>query len=161
MKNSIAVFILSLLVCAASAFAWPWGNVGLNVDEPTEQLDVGGNVNVRSNLMVAGNIQTEFMSYGAGSPDKYLILTDGVYVTHVTTGRDGAGIRYITNGMNSLEIRAIPGGMRITRWDEAYWPSVTIKPIFDPVTGVVFTVFAGNGQPGMRVSWTNVAPTGD
>lgn len=52
MKNSIAVFILSLLVCAASAFAWPWGNVGLNVDEPTEQLDVGGSVGVDGDVII-------------------------------------------------------------------------------------------------------------
>lgn len=56
MKNSIAVFILSLLVCAGSALAWPWGNVGLNVATPEEQLDVGGNVLVRSNLVVRSGV---------------------------------------------------------------------------------------------------------
>ncbi len=56
MKNSIAVFILSLLVCAGSAFAWPWGNVGLNVNEPEAQLDVGGDVLVRSNLFVRSGV---------------------------------------------------------------------------------------------------------
>lgn len=156
MKNSIAVFILSLLVCAGSAIAWPWGNVGLNVDEPTEQLDVGGNVNIRSNLMVAGNIQTELMSYGSAGPNKYLILTSGAYATRVVAGSDGAGIWYVTNGINSSAIRAVPDGLKITRFGEAYSPTVTIKPILDPVTGVVFTVFAGNGQPGMIATWTNV-----
>lgn len=69
MKNSIAVFILSLLVCAGSAIAWPWGNVGLNVDEPTEQLDVGGNVLVRSNLVVrSGVIQLGGEAYGEAGP---------------------------------------------------------------------------------------------
>lgn len=55
MKNSIAVFILSLLVCAGSAIAWPWGNVGLNVASPEEQLDVGGNLLVRSNVVIRGS----------------------------------------------------------------------------------------------------------
>ncbi len=76
MKNSIAVFILSLLVCAGSAFAWPWGNVGLNVSEPEAQLDVGGDVLVRSNLVVRnGTIQIgdgESL-YGDTSREKILI----------------------------------------------------------------------------------------
>ena len=58
MKNTIAVFLFSMLACTSAAFAWPWGNVGLNVDEPEAQLDVGGDVLVRSNLFVRhGNIQ--------------------------------------------------------------------------------------------------------
>ena len=58
MKKTIAVFLFSIIACAGSAFAWPWGNVGLNVDEPEAQLDVGGNVLVRSNLVVrSGKIQ--------------------------------------------------------------------------------------------------------
>ena len=54
MKKTIAVFLFSIIACAGSAFAWPWGNVGLNVDEPEAQLDVGGDVIVRSNLLVRG-----------------------------------------------------------------------------------------------------------
>lgn len=58
MKNTIAVFLFSMLACTSAALAWPWGNVGLNVDEPEAQLDVGGNVLVRSNLFVrSGKIQ--------------------------------------------------------------------------------------------------------
>lgn len=54
MKNSIAVFILSLLVCAGSAFAWPWGNVGLNVADPQEQLHVGGSIRVEGGYVESG-----------------------------------------------------------------------------------------------------------
>ncbi len=58
MKKTIAVFLFSIIACAGSALAWPWGNVGLNVDEPEAQLDVGGDVLVRSNLVVPhGEIQ--------------------------------------------------------------------------------------------------------
>lgn len=56
MKNTIAVFLFLILVFAGSALAWPWGNVGLNVDEPEAQLDVGGDVLVRSNLFVRSNV---------------------------------------------------------------------------------------------------------
>ena len=56
MKNSIAVFLFSMLACTSAAFAWPWGNVGLNVNEPEAQLDVGGDVLVRSNLFVRSNV---------------------------------------------------------------------------------------------------------
>ena len=56
MKNTIAVFLFSMLACTSAALAWPWGNVGLNVDEPEAQLDVGGDVLVRSNLFVRSNV---------------------------------------------------------------------------------------------------------
>jgi len=52
MKNIIAVVGITILVCSVNALAWPYGNVGLNVDEPEAQLDVGGDVIVRSNLTV-------------------------------------------------------------------------------------------------------------
>lgn len=54
MKNIIAVFILSLLVCAGYAFAWPWGNVGLNVADPQEQLHVGGSIRVEGGYVESG-----------------------------------------------------------------------------------------------------------
>ena len=57
MKKTIAVFLFLILVFAGSALAWPWGNVGLNVDEPKEQLDVGGNLLVRSNVVIRGLLQ--------------------------------------------------------------------------------------------------------
>lgn len=76
MKNTIAVFLFLILVFAGSALAWPWGNVGLNVNEPEAQLDVGGDVLVRSNLVVRnGTIQIgdgESL-YGDTSREKILI----------------------------------------------------------------------------------------
>lgn len=48
-------FVLNLGSLAALTIS-PAGNVGLNVDEPEAQLDVGGNVLVRSNLVVRSNM---------------------------------------------------------------------------------------------------------
>ena len=57
-QKMIVVAVTLILALCIAAVAWPWGKVGINVDEPREQLDVGGDVLVRSNLFVrSGKIQ--------------------------------------------------------------------------------------------------------
>ena len=74
MKKTIAVFLFSIIACAGAAFAWPWGNVGLNVDEPEAQLDVGGDVLVRSNLVVRhGKIQLGDGDLDVGYPGTIIV----------------------------------------------------------------------------------------
>lgn len=150
MKNSIAVFILSLLVCAGSAFAWPWGNVGLNVSEPEAQLDVGGDVLVRSNLTAHGRIAIE-SSY----PGFYHIPVEGVYALF--------GCQYPYSSKRAVISFSHPDGggsfMVGTNYivignDNLRAPALRITPILSPVTGVIFKVTGGN--PLKAYTWTNV-----
>ena len=87
MKNSIAVFILSLLVCAGSAIAWPWGNVGLNVADPQEQLHVGGSIRVEGGYVEsdAGFISSRGLNFTENYHVEYIestraILTNRSYI---------------------------------------------------------------------------------
>lgn len=64
-QKMIVVAVTLILALCIAAVAWPWGNVGLNVSEPEAQLDVGGDVLVRSNLVVRNNtIQIGEENYG-------------------------------------------------------------------------------------------------
>jgi hypothetical protein len=56
------------------------GNVGIGIDEPSEKLEVGGNVKVNGNLQVQGQIITRNIAecsnidWRRPSPDKAMIL---------------------------------------------------------------------------------------
>ena len=75
-QKMIVVAVTLILALCIAAVAWPWGKVGINVDEPREQLDVGGDVLVRSNLFVrSGKIQ---LGYGDEDIDRgRIIVWDG------------------------------------------------------------------------------------
>lgn len=150
MKNNIAVFILSLLVCAGSAFAWPWGNVGLNVSEPEAQLDVGGDVLVRSNLTARGRIASEDPFLGL-----YHIPVEGVYASF--------GYQYPYSSKRVIISFNHPDGSgtfmvgtnHIIIGNESFsHPALRITPILSPVTGVIFRV--SGGSPPKSYTWTNV-----
>lgn len=79
MKNTIAVFILSLLVCAGSAIAWPWGNVGLNVADPQEQLHVGGNIRAEG-----GYVESEWGFISSSGMD---LTSEGYHVEFIESTR--------------------------------------------------------------------------
>lgn len=152
MKNSIAVFILSLLVCAGSAFAWPWGNVGLNVSEPEAQLDVGGDVRVRSNLTARGQITVENVHPGSGF---YHIPVEGVYASF--------GYQYPPSSKRAVIGVSHPDGSGtfmvgtnhiVIGNDNSSAPALRITPILSPVTGVIFRVTGG--YPPKAYTWTNV-----
>lgn len=51
-KKMIMAALALILALCVGAIAWPWGQVGINVDDPTEQLDVGGNIKARKNIIV-------------------------------------------------------------------------------------------------------------
>lgn len=142
MKNSIAVFILSLLVCAGSAIAWPWGNVGLNVDEPEEQLDVGGNVMVRSNLIVKGaSMDVGDINSDSGLIRMYNIPQEEWYEIRVVED----GFRFVTHNA-TLEI--FGEELIFNNGDDL---EMYIRPISSPVTGIVYKVGA---YPNYTI-WTN------
>jgi len=89
MKNIIAVVGITILVCSVNALAWPYGNVGLNVDEPEAQLDVGGDVIVRSNLTVRNNGNIIMTNDGADGGGKILFDVSYVHgegITHNVAG---------------------------------------------------------------------------
>ena len=146
MKNTIAVFIFSMLACTSAAFAWPWGNVGLNVDEPEAQLDVGGDVLVRSNLTIYG------ASFGSGFSHRpaegifarfgydYPPQSKSASISFVHP--DGTG--HFSVGTNYIVIGNDQGGDTALR----------ITPIMSPVTGVVFRITGGS--PPKAYTWTNV-----
>lgn len=154
MKNSIAVFILSLLVCAGSAIAWPWGNVGLNVDEPTEQLDVGGNAVIRTNLY-AGNVYATSMSGGSGFYHGTAFTNQAWFRSSYplySTKKVGMGFNSGTEsgqlwvGTNYMTLGA-PGSTNI---------NLTITVINVPVTGIVYRIAFGTPPSVVNVIWTNV-----
>lgn len=159
MKNSIAVFILSLLVCAASAIAWPWGNVGLNVDEPTAQLDVGGDVVVRSNVVVRGEKIT--IGEGDNSPlIEFWNSPEGRFDAIGLLAESSFGFRADTNGTPyGWHLNGMIGGDLSTPWYRILYGEgvvfgnevestnrASIKVSLDP-PGFIFNV---NG-----VIWTN------
>lgn len=147
MKNTIAVFILSLLVCAGSAFAWPWGNVGLNVATPEEQLDVGGNLLVRSNILSVGNViigieeglggEVLFDFHGANGPGSFYglraHLDENLMSLHM--GEGGA-----TLDLTPENIQFKPGTLTDSE-------GFTMWGTTSPAPGVVFSVGG--------VTWTN------
>lgn len=150
MKNSIAVFILSLLVCAGSAIAWPWGNVGLNVSEPEAQLDVGGDVLVRSNLTARGRIDSENLYSGF-----YHIPVEGVEASF--------GYQYPPSSKRAVISFQHPDGSGsfmvgtnhiVIGNDNSSAPALRITPILSPVTGVIFRITGGS--PPKSYIWTNV-----
>ena len=152
MKNTIAVFLFSMLAYTGSALAWPWGNVGLNVSEPEAQLDVGGDVLVRSNLTAYGMIDSEQPFTGGGFRH---IPAEGVQATF--------GYQYPSNSKRAFIGVTHPDGTWIfsvgTNYivignDNSPAPSLRITPILSPVTGIVFKV--SGGIPPKAYIWTNV-----
>lgn len=160
MKNSIAVFILSLLVCAGSAIAWPWGNVGLNVDEPTAQLDVGGDVVVRSNVVVRGEKITIGEGEGIYNPlIEFWNTAEGRFDAIGMLGESSFGFRADTDGTPyGWKFNGRIGGDVSTPWygingegvvfgnEDESTNRASIKVSLDP-PGFIFNV---NG-----VIWTN------
>ena len=52
MKTKLVSLIFTCSLLAASAFGWPWGNVGIGTTEmPQEKLHVSGNVLVENGLL--------------------------------------------------------------------------------------------------------------
>ena len=81
-QKMIVVAVTLILALCIAAVAWPWGKVGINVDEPREQLDVGGDVLVRSNLFVrSGKIQLGDGDGDVGYPGRIIVWNgpDGGY----------------------------------------------------------------------------------
>ena len=149
MKNTIAVFLFLILVFAGSALAWPWGNVGLNVATPEEQLDVGGNLLVRSNILSAGNV---IIGNPGGAGEGGELLFD-------MQGPNGSGSFYGVSAYQddqAIYLHMGKGGATLG----LYRDYIEFKPSSDtdvegftmwgttsPVTGVVFSVGG--------VTWTN------
>ena len=148
-QKMIVVAVTLILALCIAAVAWPWGNVGLNVSEPEAQLDVGGDVLVRSNLTAYGGIdliatsgfrhipaEGMYASFGYGYPSS----SKRAYIRVVHPDGSGSfsvGTNYIVIGN-----------------DISSAPSVRITPILSPVTGVVFKVIGGS--PPKSYIWTNV-----
>lgn len=150
MKNTIAVFIFSMLACTSAALAWPWGNVGLNVDAPEAQLDVGGDVLVRSNLTAYGGIDLNQAPLGFRH-----ILDEGIYARFgcdYPTSQKRATIRfYHPDGRGEFHVGT---NYIVIGNDNNVAAALRITPILSPVTGVVFRVSGGN--PPKVYTWTNV-----
>ena len=153
MKNTIAVFIFSMLVCTVAAFAWPWGNVGLNVDAPEAQLDVGGDVLVRSNLTAYG----ELTAYGSSpvSGGFRHIPGEGIYANFgygYPNNRQRATISFFhPDGSGQFHVGT---NYIIIGNDNSSEPALRITPILSPVTGVVYRLTGGS--PPKAYTWTNV-----
>ena len=152
MKNTIAVFLFSIIACAGSAFAWPWGFVGLNVDAPEAQLDVGGDVLVRSNLTAYGGIDLK----GANSRSGFShIPAEGIYARF--------GFEYPASSKRAVIYFSHPDGYGqfsvgtnyiVINKDNSAEPALRITPILSPVTGVVYRLTGG--IPPKAYTWTNV-----
>ena len=159
MKKTIAVFLFSIIACAGSAFAWPWGNVGLNVDEPEAQLDVGGNVLVRSNLFVRSNViqigdeghgcegRIRLFNGAEGRFDEFGLLAESTFAFGVADGpKYGFGMDGRFGGSVASPWYAIMGGEGVVFGNSAEgtnWASikVSVNPpgfIFN-VNGVIWT----------------------
>ena len=152
MKNTIAVFLFSIIACAGAAFAWPWGNVGLNVDEPEAQLDVGGDVLVRSNLTAYGGIDLNRPSPEGGFRHTQ---AEGIYAKF--------GYDYPNSSKRAAIIVSHPDGLGkfsvgtnyiVIGHESSTAPSLRITPILSPVTGVVYRL--SGGSPPKGYTWTNV-----
>jgi hypothetical protein len=150
-QKMIVVAVTLILALCIAAVAWPWGKVGINVDEPREQLDVGGNAYIRENLEVGRGDD-----YDCNSGTVYLkkirmySSADGEYkYTVKESGEDcieveeplGAGIsfspRHQRLSMSTPNIEEYEYNAR----------NFYMYPIVSPVTGVVFRV--------NNICWTN------
>jgi hypothetical protein len=158
MKKLMIGMIVALV--AVSVLGWPYGNVGLNVDEPEAQLDVGGDVIVRSNLTVLAqtsdaptlllgdSLNPVFPRIGLwADPDAsymYLSMTEDSTLTYNDKPIMDANGQFRSS---PTEIWVnMHNGLCFIDGDNTKTAFVGI--VTTPVTGVVFTV---NG-----VSWTNL-----
>lgn len=155
MKNTIAVFLFLILVFAGSAFAWPWGFVGLNVTSPTAQLDVGGDAVIRTNLY-AGNVYATSMSGGSGFYHGTASTNRAWFLSAFplsSTKKVGMGF---TSGTES---GALWVGTNYMTVGNPYSTniSLTMTVINVPVTGIVYRIgFGTSPTSAVVVTWTNV-----
>ena len=147
MKNTIAVFLFLILVFAGSAFAWPWGNVGLNVATPEEQLDIGGNLLVRSNILSVGNVIIGIEEGSGGNLlfDMQSINGSGSFYG-LSSYQDDTRIT-LNMGNGGAELSLTPDRITFTPANFSDVEGFAMFGTTSPVPGVVFSVGG--------VTWTN------
>jgi hypothetical protein len=149
-QKMIVVAVTLILALCIAAVAWPWGKVGINVDEPREQLDVGGNAYIRENLEV-------------GRVDDYDCNSGTVYLKKIRMYSSADGeYKYTVRGEEEFIEVEEPLGARISFSPQRQLLSMStpnievyeyntrffeIRPIVYPITGVVFRV--------NNITWTN------
>lgn len=152
-QKMIVVAVTLILALCIAAVAWPWGKVGINVDEPREQLDVGGNAYIRENLEVGrvddynciGNSGTVYlkkirMYSGADGEYKYTVKEgeeEFIEVEEPLGARISFSPQRQSLSMSTPNIEVYENNTRIFE----------IRPIVYPITGVVFRV--------NNITWTN------
>ena len=142
-QKMIVVAVTLILALCIAAVAWPWGKVGINVDEPREQLDVGGNAYIRENLEV-------------GRVDDYDCNSGTVCLKKIRMYSCANGeYKYTVWGEEEFIEVEEPLGARISFSPQCqllsmFTPNIElygdksrifeIYPIVSPITGVVFRV---------------------
>ena len=137
-QKMIVVAVTLILALCIAAVAWPWGKVGINVDEPREQLDVGGNAYIRENLEV-GRVDDYDCNSSADGEYKYTVRGEEEFIEV----EEPLGARISFSPQRQLLSMSTPN-IEVYEYNTRFFE---IRPIVYPITGVVFRV--------NNITWTN------
>ena len=129
-QKMIVVAVTLILALCIAAVAWPWGKVGINVDEPREQLDVGGDVLVRSNLFVrSGKIQLGDGDEDIGNNGRIIVWNgaEGRYDEFGQLGESSFAFGTVDGPQYGFSMDGEFGGNVYSPWYHIFWGGVEFK----------------------------------